>query len=198
MKNQFVMILPIVAYGNDILRQRCAAVDAGYPGLTALIDNMWQTMYVASGCGLAAPQVSHPIRLFIIDSVQTFNNLDARDRKKYFDTQEGIQETFINARILERSAATWVDEEGCLSIPSLDVPVERAWAITVEYLDRHFQSHTRTFSGSTARMIQHEYDHTEGVLYLDYLKPLKRTLLKGKLEKIRDGKIKAKYPMKFQ
>lgn len=192
------MILPIVAYGNEILRKSCAVIDPQYPALPSLIDDMWQTLYVANGCGLAAPQVSHAIKLFIVDSVQTFKNMDARDRKKYFDTHEGIQETFINARIIEQAADTWKEEEGCLSIPSLAAEVERPWAITVEYLDRHFQPHTRTFSGATARMIQHEYDHTEGILYLDYLKPLKRTLLEGKLKKIRDGKVKAKYPMKFQ
>lgn len=191
------MILPIVAYGNDILRQPCAAIDVHYPALDALIDNMWQTLYIANGCGLAAPQVDHAIRLFIVDSVQTFEHMDARSRKKYFDTHEGIQETFINAKIIERSAATWTDEEGCLSIPSLAAAVERPWAITIAYLDRNFQSQTRTFSGSTARMIQHEYDHTEGILYLDYLKPLKRTLLKGKLQKVKEGKVKATYPMRF-
>lgn len=191
------MTLPIVAYGNDILRQRCAAIDAQYPGLDVLIDNMWQTMYVANGCGLAAPQVNHAIQLFIIDSVQTYENMDPRNRKKYFDTAGGIRETFINARIIEYSTDNWVEDEGCLSIPTLDAPVQRPWAITIEYFDRNFEPHTRTFSGSTARMIQHEYDHTEGILYLDYLKPLKRTLLKSKLQKIKDGKVKASYPMKF-
>lgn len=192
------MILSIVAYGNDILRQPCAAITRQYPALDVLIDDMWQTLYVANGCGLAAPQVSHSVQLFIVDSVQTYENMDARNRKKYFDTHEGIQETFINARITERSAATWTEEEGCLSIPALAAEVQRPWAITVEYLDRNFEPQTRTFSGSTARMIQHEYDHTEGILYLDYLKPLKRTLLKGKLQKVKDGKVKTRYPMKFQ
>jgi peptide deformylase len=191
------MILPIVAYGNDILRQPCTAIDAQYPALQALIDDMWQTMYIAKGCGLAAPQVSHAIQLFVIDSVQTYEHMDHRSRKKYFDTDSGIQETFINAKIIDHSDATWVEEEGCLSIPSLAEEVERSWAITIEYLDRDFQPQTRSFSGSTARMIQHEYDHTEGVLYLDYLKPLKRTLLKGKLQKVKDGKVKTGYPMKY-
>jgi peptide deformylase len=192
------MILPIVAYGNDILRRPCAPVDAQYPALEALIGNMWQTLYVANGCGLAAPQVNHAIRLFIVDSVQTFENMDQRSRKKYFDTHGGIQETFINAKIIERSFDTWTDEEGCLSIPSLAGEVERNWAVTVEYFDRNFQSQVRTFSGSTARMIQHEYDHTAGILYLDHLKPLRRTLLKSKLQKVKDGKVKANYPMMFQ
>ncbi|MDF2188898.1 peptide deformylase [Paraflavitalea sp. CAU 1676] len=191
------MILPIVAYGNEILRQPCAAVEADSPALQSLIDNMWQTMYVASGCGLAAPQVDRALRLFIVDSAQTFEKMDVRDRKKYFDTHEGIRETFINARITDRSSASWTDAEGCLSIPSVDGPVERSWAVTIEYLNRQFQPQTKHFTGSTARMIQHEYDHTEGILYLDYLKPLKRTLMKGKLQQIKAGKVKPKYPMRY-
>jgi peptide deformylase len=191
------MVLPIVAYGHDILRQPCHDIDPQYPQLQELISNMWQTLYVASGCGLAAPQVNHAIRLFIIDSKQTYESMDARSRLQYYEGSIGIQETFINARIVDRSEEAWSDEEGCLSIPSLAGEVERAWTITIEYLDRDFQPQQRTFSGSTARMIQHEYDHTEGILYLDYLKPLKRTMLKSKLQRIVDGKVKAKYPMKF-
>ncbi|WP_276481782.1 peptide deformylase [Paraflavitalea pollutisoli] len=191
------MIIPIVAYGHDILRQSCAEVPPDLPGIDTFIENMWQTMYVASGCGLAAPQVDKPWRLFIVDSAQTYSKMDQRDRKRYFDTHGGIQETFINARITSRSATTWVEEEGCLSIPSIEGAVERSWSVTVEYLDRNFTPREQTFSGTTARMIQHEYDHTEGILYLDYLKPLKRTLLKSKLQKIRDGKVTVKYPMKF-
>ena len=191
------MILPIVAYGHEVLRQQCQDIDQQYPGLKNLVEDMWQTLYVANGCGLAAPQVNHAVRLFIIDSVQTYKSFDLRSRKKYFGEDMGIQETFINAKIIDRSAETWKDEEGCLSIPALTEEVERSWTITIEYLDMNFEPHTRTFSGSTARMIQHEYDHTEGVLYLDYLKPQKRKLLKNKLQKIADGKVKAGYPMQF-
>ena len=191
------MTLPIMAYGHDILRQKCQDISPQYPGLKNLVDDMWQTLYVANGCGLAAPQVNHAVRLFIVDSVQSYKSFDLRGRKQYFDGDMGIQETFINAQVIDRSAATWKEEEGCLSIPALAEEVERSWTIIIEYLDRDFQPHTRTFSGATARMIQHEYDHTEGILYLDYLKPLKRTLLKSKLQKITEGKVKAKYPMKF-
>lgn len=191
------MILPIVAYGHQILRHPCMEVTAGQPGLESLIENMWQTMYVASGCGLAAPQVDEPLRLFIVDSVQTYDKMDTRDRKRYFDTHGGIRETFINASIVDRSTETWVEDEACLSIPTIDGAVERPWSITVSYVDRRFDPQTRTFTGTTARMIQHEFDHTEGILYLDYLKPLKRTLLKNKLQKIAAGKVKVKYPMKF-
>lgn len=191
------MVLPIVAYGHDILRQKCGNINPQYPGLKDLVEDMWQTLYVANGCGLAAPQVNHAIRLFIIDSVQTHNSFDLRSRKQYFDGDTGIRETFINAQIVDRSDATWKEEEGCLSIPALAEEVERPWSITIEYLDSRFQPHTRTFSGSTARMIQHEYDHIEGILYLDYLDPLKRSLWNRKLEKIAEGKVKAKYPMMF-
>lgn len=191
------MVLPIVAYGHDILRQKCRNINPQYPGLKDLVEDMWQTLHVANGCGLAAPQVNHAIRLFIIDSVQPHNSFDLRSRKQYFDRDTGIRETFINAQIIGRSDATWKEEEGCLSIPALAEEVERPWSITMEYLDSHFQLHTRTFSGSTARMIQHEYDHIEGILYLDYLDPLKRSLWKRKLEKIAEGKVKAKYPMMF-
>ena len=191
------MILPIVAYGHDILRQKCQDISPQYPGLKNLVDDMWQTLYVANGCGLAAPQVNHAVRLFIVDSVQSYKSFDLRSRKQYFDGDMGIQETFINAQIIDRSATTWKDEEGCLSIPAVAEEVERSWTIIIEYLDRDFQPHTRTFSGATARMIQHEYDHTEGILYLDYLRPLKNTLLKSKLQKIAEGKVKVKYPMLF-
>ncbi len=191
------MILSIIAYGHAILRQECTDIDEHYPDLQQLVDNMWQTMYGAKGCGLAASQVNHRIRLFIIDSVQTFTNLSPEERNDYFDGDKGIQETFINARIIDSSHKTWIDEEGCLSIPTLSAEVERPWSITIEYLDRSLQPQTATFNGITARMIHHEYDHTEGILYLDYLKPLKRTLFKSKLEKIKKGKIKAAYSMSF-
>jgi peptide deformylase len=191
------MKLPILTYGHNVLREKCKEIDNSYPELNKLIDNMWETLYGATGCGLAAPQVNLSIRLFLVDSKTTFGHMDSADRQTYFEPGDtGIVETFINARITERSEETWTDEEGCLSIPTLAEEVERPWSITIEYLDRDFQPHTKTFHGATARMIQHEYDHTEGILYLDYLKPLKRKLMSGKLNKISKGIIKAKYPMK--
>src|SRR5690606_37457216 len=139
-----------------------------------------------------------PIRLFIVDSKTTFENLDEQDQGIYFEKNDsGIKEIFINAKIIERSAELWEDEEGCLSIPNLFYKVKRNWAITIEYYNRNFEKQIRTFSGTTARMIQHEYDHTEGILYLDYLKPLTKKLLEGKLKKIARGQIKTRYPMKF-
>jgi peptide deformylase len=192
------MQLPILSYGHDVLRQPCAAIDATYPNLNKLIDNMWETMYGARGCGLAAPQVNVPVRLFLVDSKHTYDSMSDAEREIYFVAEDtGIVETFINATIINASEKTWTDEEGCLSIPALTERVKRPWSITVEYQDRQFQPHTKTFYGSTARMIQHEHDHTEGVLYLDYLKPLTRRLLAGKLDKVSKGKVKVKYPMKF-
>ena len=158
---------------------------------------MWETMYGAAGCGLAAPQVNYPIRLFLIDSLQTYQALDQQDRDAVFDGDQGIKQEFINARIISRSERSWVEDEGCLSIPNLPQPVERAWTITISYYDRSFQHHTKTFRGTTARMIQHEYDHIEGILYLDHLKPLTRQLLKGKLRRISKGEFYVRYPMKF-
>jgi peptide deformylase len=192
------MQLPILAYGHDILRKQCNEIDAAYPELDKLIDNMWETMYGAKGCGLAAPQVDVPIRLFLVDSKSTYEKIEDDIREDYFAPEDtGIVETFINANILDESDEAWIDEEGCLSIPSLAEKVKRPWSVTIEYFNRQFEKQTKTFYGTTARMIQHEYDHTEVVLYLYYLKPFTRKLLKGKLEKISKGQVKAKYPMKF-
>lgn len=191
------MTLPILSYGHSILRQPCDEIDRDYPALDVLIGNMWETLYEANGCGLAAPQVNLPIRLFLVDSQTTYENLNNQERKEYFSGDTGIKEVFINARITEKSDEIWTDTEGCLSIPTLAEEVKRPWSITITYYDRQFQKHTKTFSGATARIIQHEFDHTEGVLYLDYLQPIRRTLLKNKLKKIAAGKVKVKYPMKF-
>ena len=189
---------PILAYGHSILKQKCNDIEKNYPELDKLIADMWETMKNANGCGLASPQIGLPIRLFVVDSKTTFENLDEADREIYFDKDDkGIMETFINAKIIERSAELWEDEEGCLSIPNLSQKVKRPWTISIEYYNKDFDFQTKTFSGTTARMIQHEYDHTEGILYLDYLKPLTRRLMESKLKKIAKGQIKAKYPIKF-
>lgn len=187
----------ILAYGHSILKQQCNYIERDYPGLDNLIIDMWETMKNANGCGLASPQIGLPVRLFIVDSKTTFDNLNEQDREIYFDNNDcGIKETFINAKIIERSGPLWEDEEGCLSIPNLLQPIKRPWAITIEYYNKDFEQQIRTFSGTTARMIQHEYDHTEGILYLDYLKPLTKELA-AKLKKIVKGKIKTMYPMRF-
>lgn len=193
------MILPILAYGHAILRQKGRPVTKDEPELDVLIDNMWETMSGANGCGLAAPQIGEPIRLFIVDSQSTFENCEPQERSLYFPAEDrGIRETFINARIINRSSETWEDEEGCLSIPHLNRKVKRSWTIEVEYMDRQFITHLKTFSGMTARMIQHEYDHTQGILYLDYLQPLTRKLMESKLRKISKGQIRANYPMRYK
>ncbi len=188
----------ILAYGHHILKQKCNDIEKDYPELDKLIADMWETMENANGCGLASPQIGLPIRLFIVDSKSTFDNLGEEDRKFYFPQDDkGIMETFINANIIQRSEKLWEDEEGCLSIPNLFYKVKRNWAITIEYYNRNFEKQIRTFSGTTARMIQHEYDHTEGVLFLDYLKPLTKRLVASKLQKILKGQIVPAYPMNF-
>ncbi|WP_461534039.1 peptide deformylase [Sinomicrobium sp.] len=188
----------ILAYGHHILKQKCNYIEKDYPELDKLIADMWETMENANGCGLASPQIGLPVRLFIVDSKSTFDNLGEEERKFYFPQDDkGIMETFINAKIIQRSEELWEDEEGCLSIPNLFYKVKRNWAITIEYYNRNFKKQIRTFSGTTARMIQHEYDHTEGVLYLDYLKPLTKRLMASKLQKILKGQIVPTYPMNF-
>jgi len=190
------MILPIIPYGNSILRQKCKEVILNYPELNKLINDMWETLYPADGSGLAAPQVNHPIKLFIVDSKEIYDRMEPEERSEFFEGDNGIKETFINARIIEYSDLVWSEKEGCLSIPTLSEDIERPWSITIEYSDRDFQKQTKMYSGTTARVIQHEYDHTEGKLYLDYINPLKRRLLNGKLTKISKGLIKTKYRMK--
>ena len=191
------MILPIVSYGHSVLRQKCKEINLDYPGLNALIDNMWETLYPANGCGLAAPQVNHLIKLFIVDSKETYESLEQTERDEFFEGDRGIIETFINAKIINYSDVVWIEREGCLSVPTLNEDVERSWSITIEYADRNFKSQKKTFHGTTARMIQHEYDHTEGKLFIDYVKPITRRLLNGKLTKISKGQVNTKYKMKY-
>jgi peptide deformylase len=191
------MILPIFSYGHAILRLKCKTIARDYPELDNLIENMWTTLYSANGCGLAASQVNHTIRLFIVDSLETYEKLKPEDRDEFFEGDSGIRETFINAEIIEKSDRLWTEMEGCLSIPTLIEEVERPWSIKIDYFDSKFNKHTKTYHGTTARMIQHEYDHTEGKLYLDYLKPLTKRVLNGKLAKISKGQIQAKYSMKY-
>lgn len=182
------MILPIVAYGFPVLKQKAVEIDKNYPEINTLIANMKETMYKASGVGLAAPQIGKSIRLFIIDS-----NLMLDEESK----EKGVQETFINAKIIEEKGNEWSFEEGCLSIPGIRENVERKSTITIEYLNENFETQRKTFEGLTARVIQHEYDHIEGILFTDHLKPLKKRLLKKRLDKISTGNVKIDYKMKF-
>jgi len=189
-------MLPIVAYGFSILRQVCTPVTPMYNDLNSLIQQMWQTLDHADGVGLAAPQVNHGIRLFLVDSAKIYKSLSSHDENKYED-MPGIRKVFINPTILNYSEVKTKEEEGCLSIPEIYIPIERSSSITIEYLDEKFVTHTATYRGKTARIIQHEYDHIMGKLYLDYLSPLQKALLKNKLEKIRKGKIKAPYKLLY-
>jgi len=157
---------------------------------------MWETMYASNGVGLAAPQINRDIRLFVVDSSQIFTNQDEDEKGKYPD-EPGIKQTFINAHIKELGGEEWPYNEGCLSIPKVREDVYRPEQVTLEYVDEHFVPHTTTFRGITARVILHEYDHIEGKLFIDYLKPLKRKLLKGKLDDITKGKVKVDYKMTF-
>jgi peptide deformylase len=190
------MILPIVAYGAPILRAVSKDITPDYPGLEKLIADMWETMYASNGVGLAAPQINKDIRLFVVDSQQIFANQDEDEQGKYPD-EPGIKQVFINAHITALNGTEWAYNEGCLSIPKIREDVVRHETVTLQYVDESFQPHTQTFNGVTARVILHEYDHIEGKLFIDYLKPLKRRLLKGKLEDISKGKVKVDYKMTF-
>ncbi|AXY75120.1 peptide deformylase [Paraflavitalea soli] len=190
------MILPIVAYGAPVLRVVSKDITPDYPGLPKLIEDMWETMYASNGVGLAAPQINRDIRLFVIDSAQIFDNQDEDEKGKYPD-EPGTKQVFINAHIKALNGKEWAYNEGCLSIPKIREDVTRHEEVTLEYVDEQFVAHTKTFNGITARVILHEYDHIEGKLFIDYLKPLKRKLLKGKLDDITKGKIKVDYKMSF-
>jgi peptide deformylase len=190
------MIFPIVAYGSPVLRKLAHDIDEDYPDLQKLIADMWETMYASNGVGLAAPQVNKDIRLFVMDSEQIFANQDEDEKDDYPDAP-GYKGVFINAHIVALDGKDWSYNEGCLSIPKIREDIIRKETVTLEYLDENFVSHTQTFNGITARVILHEYDHTEGKLFIDYIKPLKRTLLKRKLDDISKGKIKVDYRMSF-
>ncbi|SFW51392.1 peptide deformylase [Chitinophaga sancti] len=190
------MILPIVAYGHPVLRKVCEDITPEYPDLNKLIANMWETMYASSGVGLAAPQINRPIRLFVIDSEQIINNLED-DEKDEYPGDAGVKRVFINAQIINTGGEDWPYNEGCLSIPKVREDVYRPETVTIKYVDENFQPHEDTFTGVTARVIFHEYDHIDGKLFIDHLKPLKRRMIKSKLDDISKGKIKMDYKMIF-
>lgn len=188
------MILPIVAYGDPILRKETVDIDANYPNLKELIANMFETMYNAQGVGLAGPQIGKSIRLFIVDTEQVVTELEEDEE---FFGETGIKKAFINAEILEETGDDWAYLEGCLSIPDIREDVVRGESIRIQYYDENFQFHDEEFDGLTARVILHEYDHIEGTLFLDYLSGMKKRLLKGKLAKIAKGEVNADYRMRF-
>ena len=189
------MILPIVAYGDPVLRKVAKDIDADYPELEKLIANMWDTMENAQGVGLAAPHIGRAIRLFVIDASPFGEDeeLSEADRTVLKD----FKHVFINAKILKEEGDEWSFSEGCLSIPDIREDVFRQETITIEYLDENFNTHKKTLNGLAARVFQHEYDHIEGILFTDKLSSLKKRLLKKKLENISKGKINADYRMRF-
>ena len=189
------MILPVVAYGNPVLRKVAKEIDAGYPNLSELIENMRQTMYNASGVGIAAPQIGKSIRLFVIDATPFANDEDLpeEDRAQLKD----FNKVFINPKVLDKDGDDWAFNEGCLSIPDIREDVFRPEKVTFEYQDENFKTHRGTLTGIAARVFQHEYDHLEGILFTDKLSSLKKRILQKKLERISLGKIKTDYRMRF-
>ena len=188
------MILPIVAYGASILREVAQPISQDFPDLDMLISNMWDTMYASNGVGLAAPQINKGIRLFVVDSLQVIESLED-DEKEEYPGDNGIKTVFINPIIESYEGDDWPYNEGCLSIPKIREDVMRPESIVMSWVDENFQPHKQTFTGISARIIQHEYDHLEGKLFIDYLSPMKRRLMKNKLEDISKGKVRMDYRM---
>lgn len=188
------MILPVRAFGDPILRKKCQDIGASYPDLKELIENMFDTMHAANGIGLAAPQVGLDIRLFVVDVSPLAEDEDYED---IAEELKDFKKVFINAKILEESGEEWKFNEGCLSIPDVREDVKRKANILIEYYDENFEKHTETFSDIRARVIQHEYDHIEGILFTDHLSALKKKLVKGKLTKISNGDVSTNYKMRF-
>ena len=189
------MILPIVAYGDPVLKKKAKNIDKDYPRLSELIENMFETMYGAYGVGLAAPQIGLPIRLFLVDS-EPFAEDDSFSEKEQ-EQLKNFKRTFINAQILEEEGDEWAFNEGCLSIPDVREDVFRQPKIKIQYQDENFETRVEEFDGLIARVIQHEYDHIEGILFTDKLSSFKKRLIKGKLSNISKGKIKIDYKMRF-
>lgn len=189
------MILPIVAYGDPVLRKKCDPIGPDYPEFDQLIENMWETMYQANGVGLAAPQIGRAIRVFLVDTSPFADDEDFSPEEQ--EELKNFKRVFINARVVEETGKRWAFNEGCLSIPDIREDVTRKDTITLSYVDPDFREHTETFDGLLARVIQHEYDHIEGILFTDKLSSLKKRLLKGKLANISRGKVNIDYKMRF-
>lgn len=186
------MILPIVAYGDDVLKQKAETITPEYPDLKQLIADMFETMYNAKGVGLAAPQIGKSIRLFIVDASPF-----ADDEEEDLSHLENFKKVFINAQIIEEEGKEWAFNEGCLSIPGIREDVYRKPKVLLRYQDENFNQFEERFDGIAARIIQHEYDHIEGILFIEHLNPLKRRLLKSKLNNISKGEVKVDYKMRF-
>ena len=189
------MILPIIAYGDPVLRKIAKNIDEDYPNLDKLIEDMKETMKNARGVGLAAPQIGKAIRLFLVDTSPFAEDDELDEEERNF--LKDYRKIFINAKIINEVGDKWAFSEGCLSIPNINEDVSREETVTIEYFDENFKKHTETLNGLAARVIQHEYDHIEGILFTDKLSSLKRRLLKKKLENISRGKVDVEYRMKF-
>lgn len=190
------MILPIVAYGHPVLRVQCPDIDANYPELQKLIADMWETMYRSNGVGIAAPQINKAIRLFVIDTVQIVEGFD-EDDKKEFPNEKGFKGVFINAHKIEEFGEPWAYNEGCLSIPKVREDIMRGENVRLSYLNENFEHQEAVFDSITARVILHEYDHIDGKLFIDYIAPLKKRLMKKKLDDISNGKVRMDYKMLY-
>lgn len=189
------MILPIIAYGDPVLRKKAKVVSKEHPKLEVLISNMYETMYQASGVGLAAPQVGLSIRIFLVDASPFADDEDLNEAERL--QLKDFKQTFINAKIIEEEGDDWAFNEGCLSIPHIREDVFRKPKIKIQFQDENFKTHIKEFDGILARVIQHEYDHIEGILFTDKISAFKKRLIKGKLSNISKGKISIDYKMHF-
>lgn len=191
------MILPIVAYGDPVLKRKADEVEQSHPDLQTLIDNMFETMYEASGVGLAAPQIGKSIRLFVIDGSPFADKDEDEEDDPLAEGIDGFKKVFINPQILEENGEEWAFNEGCLSIPKVREDVYRKPKIRVQYFDENWQKHDEIFEGYKARIIQHEYDHIEGILFTDKLSAIRKKLISKKLANISKGLVSVDYKMKF-
>lgn len=189
------MIRPIVAYGEPVLKIKATEIDQEYSNLSSLIEDMWETMYASHGVGLAAPQIGLPIRLFVIDAAP-FAEDDELESEEILELKS-FKKVFINPKMVSEEGEKWTFNEGCLSIPDIREDVDRHENITIEFFDENFKKQILTLNGLPARVVQHEYDHIEGILFTDHLSSLKRRLIKNKLTAISKGAISVDYPMKF-
>ncbi len=185
------MILPVIAYGDPVLKKKAEEIDENYPNLKELIENMFETMYASNGVGIAAPQIGRSIRLFVIDASPVAEGEDGDP------SCEDFKRVFINPIIFEESGTEWSCEEGCLSIPRIREDVKRKPKLKIEYYDENWELYEEELEGFAARVVQHEYDHIEGILFTDRINPLRKQLLKGKLRDIQKGNINTDYRMKF-
>lgn len=179
------MIYPIVLFGDPVLKRKAKSIEERTPYINQVVNNLFETMDNANGVGLAAPQIGISIRLFVLDSTPMVKN----------DQEEGVRKAFINPEILDKSGKEWALEEGCLSIPGIRENVNRLNTIKIKYQDTEWQWQEEELDGMLARIIQHEYDHIEGVLFTNYLTPFKKRILKSKLTNISKGGVDVGYPI---